>query len=95
MNMDQSTGKGLRAEILDETKKFLIGLDSGASDETLNSILLNIKQKENELIQQEGSMLAPEMWQILHNRLANRRSRDLIQQNQVPTISAPSPRRSP
>jgi hypothetical protein len=72
--MDQSTVKRLRAEILDETKKFLIGLESGASTETLNSILLNIKQKENELIQQEGSMLAPEMWRLL--QLLSRRNED-------------------
>ena len=57
---------------MDETKKFLLGLESGASTETLNSILLNIKQKENELIQQEGSMLAPEMWRLL--QLLSRRN---------------------
>jgi hypothetical protein len=76
MSRNHSTGKKLRSEILQETKRFLAGLESGASDEVLSSVLLSIKLKENELIQKGGLMLAPEIWQFLHNRLANRRSKD-------------------
>jgi hypothetical protein len=74
MSRNHSTGKKLRSEILEETKRFLAGLESGASYEALNSVLLSIKSKENKLIQQGGAMLAPEIWQFLHNRLSYRRS---------------------
>ena len=78
MSAGESTIKTLRDEIIAETKRFLAGLESGASEEMLNPVLLTIRQKESDLIQQEGSMLAPEMWRLLHNLLAHRRNTDFI-----------------
>ena len=75
---EQASIKGLRAAIIGATKRFLIGLGSDASDEVLASILLDIKEKELQLIRQEGTMLDPEMWQLLRDRLANRRMKDII-----------------
>jgi hypothetical protein len=78
MSRDHASAKKLREDILEETKKFLAALESGASDEALNAVLLTIKLKENALIQQGGVMLAPEMWRLLHNRLANRQNKDIL-----------------
>jgi hypothetical protein len=73
-----SSTKSLQTFIIDQAKKFLIGLESGVSDDILSSILLDIRQKELELIQKEGTMLDPEIWRLLRNRLANRRNKDII-----------------
>ena len=70
--------RGLRAAIIGETKRFLVGLDTGLSDEMLTSILLDIKEKELQLIKAEGTMLDPEIWELLQKRLANRRNKDII-----------------
>jgi hypothetical protein len=78
MPTEHSVVKSLRAAIIGETKKFLIGLESGASDELLTSILLDIKEKELMLIKQEGIMLDPEMWHLLRKRFTNRRKKDII-----------------
>jgi hypothetical protein len=62
----------LRLAIIAETKLFLRGLSSGATDEQLQSIFRRIRDKEHELLQQEGAVLDPEMWRILHSRLRKR-----------------------
>ena len=63
----------LRFAILAETKTFLRGLESGASDKQLRSIVRRIRDKEQQLLHQEGAVLDPEMWRILHNRMINRK----------------------
>ena len=62
----------LRLGIIAETKVFFLGLKTGASDEQLLSIVRRIRDKETELLRQEGAVLDPDMWRILHNRLTNR-----------------------
>lgn len=63
----------LRFAIIAETKTFLRGLKSGASDEQLRTIAQRIRDKERQLLQQEGVVLDPNMWRILHSRLTNRK----------------------
>ena len=63
----------LRQAIMAETKIFLRGLKSGASDEHLQSIAQRIREKEHRLAQEEGAVLDPTMWRILHSRLMNRK----------------------
>ncbi|HWB92638.1 MAG TPA: hypothetical protein VG605_12330 [Puia sp.] len=70
--------KELRADILLDFKRFLSGLDSGATNEQLVAILARIREKELQLIKDDGSMLAPEMWKLLHSRLANRKNVEII-----------------
>jgi len=67
----------IRADILADTKRFLKYLDAGASVEDLSTILTQIKEKEAQLIKKEGTMIAPELWKLLHNRLATRINRDV------------------
>ena len=67
----------IRADILADTKRFLQCLDAGASVEDLSTILTQIKEKEAQLIKEEGTMIAPELWKLLHNRLATRINRDV------------------
>ena len=63
----------LRMAIIAETKVFLRGLKSGASDEQLRSIAQRIRDKEHQLLEEEGAVLDPAMWRILHSRLKNRK----------------------
>ncbi|HLX67572.1 MAG TPA: hypothetical protein VKR41_11270 [Puia sp.] len=63
----------LRFAIIADTKIFLRGLDSGASDEQLRTIAQRIRDKEQQLLHQEGAVLDPNMWRILHSRLINRK----------------------
>lgn len=62
----------LRLAIIAETKVFLRGLKTGASDSQLLAIAHRIREKEQQLLHQEGAVLDPQMWRILHNRLINR-----------------------
>jgi hypothetical protein len=62
----------LRLAIIAETKVFLRGLNSGASDARLQAIIRRIRDKEHELLQQEGAVIDPEMWRILFSRLKKR-----------------------
>ena len=78
MTTESSAISALRAAIIGETKRFLVGLETGLSDEMLTSILLDIKEKELQLIKAEGTMLDPEIWELLQKRLANRRNKDII-----------------
>src|SRR5258706_14623669 len=77
MTPEQPGAKSLRAAIIGQTKKFLRGLESGTSEEILTSILLDIKNKELQLIKEEGAMLNPEIWKILQNRLNRRKSANI------------------
>jgi len=63
----------LKQAIIAETKVFLRGLKSGASDEQLLAIAQRIRDKEHQLAKEEGAVLDPTMWRILYNRLKNRR----------------------
>ena len=81
MKYKNSTLNSIRAHILMDTKKFLQCLDSSASVEELSEILAQIKEKETQLIKEEGSMMAPDLWKLLHNRLASRINRTLPSQN--------------
>jgi hypothetical protein len=62
----------LRLAIIAETKVFLRGLNSGASEAQLQAIIRRIQEKEHELLQLEGAVINPEMWRILYNRLQKR-----------------------
>jgi hypothetical protein len=70
----------LRLAIIAETKLFLRGVNLGASDGQLQGIIRRIRDKEHELLQQEGAVLDPEMWRILHSRLRNR-NREFVDPN--------------
>jgi hypothetical protein len=63
----------LRLAIIAETRIFLRGLKSGASDSQLRTIARRIRRKEKQLLQEEGAVLDPDMWRILHNLLINRK----------------------
>jgi hypothetical protein len=75
---EYSTAKLLRAAIISQTKQFLLGLETGASDEQLLSILSTIKGVELQLIKEEGTMLDPAMWKLLQSHLTNRKTRGAI-----------------
>ena len=76
--MDSIGGKDLRASILHDSKNLLIAAQSGASDEMLASSISRIRDLERSLIRNQRIMLHPGMWKILHNRLANRRFKEII-----------------
>ena len=77
MNTETSTQVALRSAIIEDTVRFLIGLKSGATTDQLTALLAQIKEKEMQLLKENGSMLSPVMWQTLHNRLTNRNN-DII-----------------
>lgn len=77
MSPAHSDLKDLRTAIIADTKRFLRGLDVGASDALLTSILLEIRERELQLLKEEGAILDPEMWKILHSRFA-KRNKDII-----------------
>jgi len=62
----------LRLAIIAETKLLLRGVNSGASDKQLLTIVQRIREKEHQLLEQEGAVLDPGMWRILHSRLKKR-----------------------
>lgn len=78
MDGQSPTLKELRADILFDFKRFLAGLDAGATQEQLAAILAQIREKELQLLRDDGSMLAPEMWKLLHGRLAARKDVEII-----------------
>jgi hypothetical protein len=75
MNSEFSTSKRLRAAIIDQTKQFLFGLETGVSDEQLLSTLSEIKEVELQLIKEENTMLDPAMWKLLQSLFVNRRNK--------------------
>jgi hypothetical protein len=78
MITESSTAHEIQAGIIADTKAFLIGLDSGATDEQLRAVLQRIREKELQLLKVGGNMLDPKIWSILHNRLAQRDGREII-----------------
>jgi hypothetical protein len=78
MDPDNLTSGELQASILADSQVFLAGLGSGASEEQLSIILDRIKEKEFRLNAEYGLKLSPEVWNILRNRLANRKSIEYI-----------------
>lgn len=77
MKYKNSTLNSIRADILADTKKFLLCLGSDTSVEKLSAILAQIKEKEVQLIKKEGSMIAPDLWKLLHRRFVSRINRDV------------------
>jgi hypothetical protein len=75
---DETDTSTLRAAIIGQTKRFLAGLETGLSDEQLTSILSDIQEKEQQLLKENGTMMAPEMWELLRHRFTNRRKKDII-----------------
>jgi hypothetical protein len=63
----------LRVAIIADTKIFIRGLDSGATDEQLRAIAQRIRSKEQQLLHEEGAVLDPAVWRILHSRLIHRK----------------------
>lgn len=55
-----------------------MGIESGASYDQLNSLLLEIREAELQLLKEEGTMLDPDMWKILHSRLARSTGKEII-----------------
>jgi hypothetical protein len=78
MDSHNSTSGELQTAILAESQFFLASLNSGASEEQLNIILNRIKEKELRLNAEHGLKLSPEVWNILHNRLVNRKTIEII-----------------
>ena len=68
----------LRMSVYEDTQKFLMGLNSGASNAQLTALLLAIREKELLMIKQGGTMLSPEMWKLLHSRLTKRMAPEII-----------------
>jgi hypothetical protein len=73
MSNENSTAREIQAGIIADTKAFLTGLESGASDDQLRAMLQRIKEKELHLLKEGGAMLDPKIWRILHNRLVQSR----------------------
>ena len=78
MQLSHTTLKEIRRAILADARYFLQCLDSGASVEELAAILAGIREKESQLIKNEGEMLSPAMWQVLKNRLASKMNREWV-----------------
>jgi hypothetical protein len=78
MITESSTVHEIRAGIIADTKAFLTGLESGATDEQLRAVLQRIREKESQLLKVGGTMIDPKIWTILHNRLAQRDAREII-----------------
>ncbi|HUB60239.1 MAG TPA: hypothetical protein VL978_06050 [Puia sp.] len=85
MITESSTAQEIREEIIADTKAFLNGLESGASNEQLRAVLQRIREKELQLLKVGGTMIDPKIWTILHNRLAQRDGQDIID-NTLPPL---------
>ena len=75
---DTASVQELRIELMADTHRFLLGLDSGVSDNVLYEIFLRIKEKEQILIKKAGVMLSPVIWNLLRSRFSNRRKVEVI-----------------
>lgn len=82
MITENSTVRGIREDIIADTKAFLTGLESGATNEQLRTVLQRIREKETRLLKEGGAMLDPKIWSILLNRLAQRDGQDIIDNTQ-------------
>jgi hypothetical protein len=78
MITESSTANEIRTGIIADTKSFLNGLESGATNEQLRAVLQRIREKELQLLKVGGTMLDPKIWAILHNRLAQRDGQEII-----------------
>jgi predicted HAD superfamily phosphohydrolase YqeG len=78
MITESLTAHEIRAGIIADTKAFLIGLESGATNDQLRAFLQRIREKEIHLLKVGGDMLDPKIWTILHNRLAQRDGQEVI-----------------
>ena len=78
MITESSTSREIREDIITDTKAFLTGLESGASNEQLRAVLQRIREKELKLLKEGGTMIDPKIWRILLNRLAQRDGQDII-----------------
>jgi hypothetical protein len=87
MITESSTAHEIRAGIIADTKAFLMGLESGATDEQLRAVLQRIRGKELHLLKVGGTMIDPKIWTILHNRLAQRDGREIIDNTNPSTPS--------
>jgi hypothetical protein len=78
MITESSTANEIRTGIIADTKAFLNGLESGATNEQLRAVLQRIREKELQLLKVGGNMLDPKIWAILHNRLTQRDGQEII-----------------
>ena len=78
MDFENSTLSELKSAILADSQLFLAKLQTGASDEQLNTVLDRMKQRNNLLIAIYGLKLRPEFWNILQSRLVNRKHKDIV-----------------
>jgi hypothetical protein len=78
MITESSTSLEIREAIIADTKAFLNGLESGASQDQLRALLQRIREKELRLLKAGGAMLDPKIWNILNNRLSQRGGHDII-----------------
>lgn len=78
MITESSTAREIREGIIADTKTFLTGLESGASNDQLRAVLQQIREKELRLLKEGGTMLDPKIWTILLNRLAQRDGQEIF-----------------
>lgn len=90
MITESSTAHEIRTGIIADTKAFLTGLESGASNEQLRGVLQRIREKELQLLKVGGTMLDPKIWTILHNRLAQRDGQEIIDNTNPPAGPGPA-----
>ena len=86
MTTESSTAREIREEIIADTTSFLTGLESGATNEQLRLLLLRIREKEVQLIREGGTMIDPNIWRILQNRLALKDGQEIIDNTAPPSI---------
>ena len=68
MTTQQPNARDLRISIIADTKNFLIASETLSSTEELLAILNRIKDAEALLIREEGAMIDPRLWKLLHAR---------------------------
>ena len=60
MITESSTANEIRTGIIADTKAFLMGSESGATNDQLRAVLQHIREKELQLLKVGGTMLDPE-----------------------------------
>jgi hypothetical protein len=83
MATESFAARQIREGIIADTKAFLTGLESGATNDELRAMLLRIREKEVQLLKEGGTMIDPKIWRILHNRLAQKDGQEIFD-NTVP-----------
>lgn len=84
MATESSATREIREGIIADTKAFLTGLESGATNDQLRAMLLKIREKELLLLKEGGTMIDPKIWRILHNRLTQKDSQEIIDNTMPP-----------